>query len=94
MSAAWNGRLERAPGVLVRQLGSEAVLLNLDTESYFGLDAVGARMLEVLVSEASLDAAHGVLLREFEVEPGQLKSDMQAFVRRLEAAGLVRVVEP
>ncbi len=86
-------RVEKPEGVLVRQLGRESVLLNLDTESYFGLDDVGARMLDVLVASPGLDEAFATLLSEFDVDPAQLRSDLEAFVSRLERAGLVRVVD-
>jgi hypothetical protein len=37
-------------GVLVRELEGESVMLNLNSEFYFGLDEVGTRMWAVLTN--------------------------------------------
>ena len=43
--------------VLIRFLDQESVLLNLETERYFGLDAVGTRMWQVVTAAPSVEAA-------------------------------------
>ena len=54
----------RAPGhVLVRELEGESVLLNLDSEAYFGLDEVGTRMWAVLTTSPTIQAAYDELLK-------------------------------
>ena len=53
--------------VLFRELDGEAVILNLDTESYLGLDPVGTRMWGVLTSQPSIEAAYQILLSEYDV---------------------------
>ena len=84
-------RVETPEGVLVRELQGESVLLNLESESYFGLDDVGTRMWQALASTSSVDAAFKMLLAEFDVEPDRLRSDLAAFVDTLAEAGLIRV---
>ena len=88
-----NARVTRPDDVLVRELDGESVLLNLVTESYFGLDDVGTRMWMALMSSSSIEAACGALLLEYEVEPEQLRAEIGAFVEKLEEAGLVHVRE-
>jgi len=85
-------RVETPEGVLIRELQGESVLLNLDSETYFGLDDVGTRMWAALHATESVDAAHAALLAEFEVEPERLRADLAAFVETLAGAGLLRVV--
>ncbi len=51
-------------GVLVRELEGESVLLNLESESYFGLDGIGTRMLALLTDSDSIEAAYEKLLDE------------------------------
>ncbi len=84
-------RVSVPPDVLVRDVQGESVLLNLATESYFGLDEVGTAMWRALVSAASLEEACRTLMDEFDVEPARLRADMEDFVGRLEQAGLVEV---
>jgi hypothetical protein len=44
MSIAFESRVNMPSDVLVSEQDSESVLLNLKTETYFGLDEVGTRM--------------------------------------------------
>ena len=78
-------------GVLVRDLAGESVLLNLNSESYFGLDEVGTRMWTVLTASPSIDAAFDTLLIEYEVDPVQLRNDLHNFIEKLVDLGLLDV---
>jgi hypothetical protein len=57
-------------------LGSETILLNLNTGTYFGLDAVGSRFVELLETSGEIAAAHRVMLQEFEVTAEVLEADL------------------
>jgi len=78
--------------VLVRQLDGEAVLLNLETERYFGLDTMGTRMWELLTVSQNIDAAYQQLLTEFEVEPQVLRTNLNELVGRLVENGLLQLL--
>ena len=78
-------------GVLVRDLAGESVLLNLNSESYFGLDEVGTHMWAVLTTSPSIEAAFDILLIKYEVEPVQLRNDLHSFVEKLVNLGLLDV---
>jgi hypothetical protein len=77
--------------VLVRHLDGESVLLNLETERYFGLDATGTRMWQLVTTMPTVDAAYGKLLEEFEVEPELLRNDLAELLGRLVENGLLRL---
>jgi len=87
------GRITTPDGVLIREIAGESVLLNLNSESYFGLDEVGTRMWAVLTAASSIEAAYQILLDEFEVGAEQLRSDLSTFIGALEKAGLVAVTD-
>ena len=91
MSLAPNQRIEIPDGVLMRDLQGEAVILNLDSECYFGLDEVGTRMWAALTASPDVATAIEALLAEFEVDPEQLRRDLAEFVDTLAQAGLIRV---
>jgi hypothetical protein len=63
--------------VLFRELEGEAVILNLETESYLGLDPVGTRMWNVLTTQPSIEAACQMLLAEYDVAPETLRADLE-----------------
>ncbi len=92
MTLPLNSRIRAAEGVLVRELDGEAVLLNVTTEQYYGLDAVGARMWAVLTQADTLQAALDQLLDVYEVEAAVLRGDVEALVADLLAQGLIRVL--
>jgi hypothetical protein len=68
------------PDVLVRSVADESVLLNVRTETYFSLDALGTRVWTVLVNAPSIQAALDTLLEEYAVPPAQLHTDVMALV--------------
>ena len=85
------GKVSIPEGVLVRELRGESVLLNLNTESYFGLDDVGTRMWAVLTGSPSVQAAYEILLAEYEVDPARLSADLQGFIQKLDELGLIKL---
>jgi len=78
--------------VLVRFLDRESVLLNLETERYFGLDETGTRMWQLTTDSPSIDAAYEKLLAEFDVEPELLRSNLLELLDRLVDNGLLQVL--
>ena len=75
--------------VLMRSLGDEMVMLNLDAESYYGLNDVGARLMQLAETGATLDQIAGQLVGEFEVGREQLERDLRTVAADLIAAGLL-----
>ncbi len=78
--------------VLVRVLDRESVLLNLQTERYFGLDETGTRMWQLATTAPCIDAAYQDLLAEFDVDAELLRADFSELLERLVENGLLQVV--
>jgi hypothetical protein len=87
-------RITASPHVLVREMQGESILLQLDRESYFGLDEVGTRMWNVLVESPTVNDAARLLEDEFDVDGEALWTDLRRFVAELEEAGLVELHDP
>ncbi|MGQ0799781.1 MAG: PqqD family protein [Pseudomarimonas sp.] len=77
--------------VLVQEVEGEAVLLDLKSEQYFGLDSVGVQLWRSLNADGSLSHAHATLLAMYDVAPEQLEGDLIRIVGELEQAGLAQV---
>jgi hypothetical protein len=75
--------------VLIRRLDGESVLLNLETEEYFGLDTTGTRMWEVATQSSCIEAAYATLVHEFDVEPELLRANLAELIVRLTENGLL-----
>ena len=80
-----------SPQVLVQDVSGEAVLLDLASEQYFGLDPVGARIWALIGEVSLLGDVHERLCRDFDVDPARLEHDLLALVDELSGAGLVTV---
>ena len=83
-------RLRASDDVAARGLDGEAVLLDLASGTYFGLNEVGARVWELVEAGTTLGALRNTLLAEFEVEEGVLAADLARLLADLEQRGLVR----
>lgn len=75
--------------VLAQELAGETVLLDLASESYFGLDAVGTRVWQLLRAGQGEDELIDTLLNEYEVERHKLAADVSELLEELEEAGLI-----
>lgn len=86
-------RIVSVEDVLMQHLEDEAVLLNLHSEAYYGLDEVGTRMLAVLQASDSIESGYRQLLEEYDVEPDVLKKDLLDFIEKLLEHGLIQLSE-
>ena len=77
--------------VLLSGLQAESILLNLDSERYFGLDEVGTRMLNLLNTSDSIEVAYNTLLEEYDVDEEKLKKDLSAIIEQLASQGLIEI---
>lgn len=76
------------PDVLFRQLGDEAVLLDLESGKYFGLNEVGSRVWDLLLTPRPLSAIQEALLQEYEVPAENLWRDLESLISELVRHGL------
>jgi PqqD family protein of HPr-rel-A system len=79
--------------VVSADLGGEAVLLDLASGTYFGLDAVGARIWQLLGQEADEDELVECLLAKYAADADQLRRDVRSFLGELRSWGLARDAE-
>ena len=91
MSISFSDRVKIPDDVLISKLQEESVILNLDSERYYGLDDVGTRFLSVLSTSESIEAAYQTLLKEYDVDGQVLRQDLLTLVEKLVAQGLVQV---
>lgn len=87
-------RITYSDSVFAQEVDGEMVLLDMESEHYFGLDAVGSTIWQTIEAEnGMLDRVFEVLLELYDVEEDVLRRDLLAFVEKLAGSGLVQVVE-
>jgi hypothetical protein len=72
----------------------ESVLMSVEAGRYFGLNAVGIRVWELLVERPrTIAGLSEAICEEFEVEAPACEADLTAFVQSLLDNGILREVE-
>ena len=80
-----------ANDVIFQDLDGEAVLLNMQTEIYFGLDAVGTRIWHLLQQHGVVRLVVQPLLDQYDIGEDQLQKHLLEFIEKLQSKGLVEV---
>ena len=80
-----------ARDVIHSNLADEVVLLDLKSGVYHGLEAVGARIWELLASPVSVRQVRDTLLEEYDVDSHQCEQDLLRLIEELRNHGLVEV---
>lgn len=91
MQISFSDRVRVPDDVLISRLQEESVILNLDSERYYGLDDVGTRFLSVLTASNSIDAAYQSLAEEYDVDREVLRQDLVALIQNLLQQGIIEV---
>lgn len=89
MTISFSERVTVPDDVLISNLQDESVILNLDSERYYGLDNVGTRFLSVLTTSESIESAYERLRDEYDVDPQILRNDLLALIENLVDQGLL-----
>lgn len=84
-------QIRLSDNVLMQKVADEAVLLDLDSQSYFGLDPVGTIIWEGISEGKTEFEIVEHITREFEVEAEVARDDLRAFIERLRKDNLICV---
>ena len=77
--------------VLFRQLDDEAVLLDLKSGTYFGLNDVGARAWQLIVEHGTLSRVRDAMVQEYAAESEVVERDLLDLAAQLVARRLVEL---
>lgn len=76
-------------GVLLQHVSDETVLLHLESGTYFGLDPIGTRMLDLALEFADAESVVSALEEEYEAERATLAHDLEYLLNDLADKGLI-----
>ncbi len=79
--------------VFAQEVDGEMVLLDMESENYFGLDEVGTAIWQAMQEKETLQEVLEVLLELYDVEAEVLERDLSDFVGKLLESGLIEVKE-
>jgi len=77
--------------VISQEVSGETVLLDLESENYFGLDEVGTRIWQLIKETNDLQAIYQTLLAEYDVSEQRLQQDLNTLLAEISGLGLIRL---
>jgi len=83
-------RFDISDEVLTQEVNGETVLLDLDGESYFGLNEVGTRIWQLITSKLTVAEVLSTLSDEYDASHEQLDTDVSELLSKLTDVGLVK----
>ncbi len=81
--------VSRVEDLVSSQLEGEAVILNLESGIYYGLNEVGAYVWQRLDTPQAVADLQAAILAEYEVEPERCRRELLALLAEMAEAGLV-----
>ena len=78
--------------ILSREANGETVILDLNSESYFGLGEVGTRIWQLLHKHRDVQVVFDAILEEFDVDADTLLFDMKNLIDDFIDNGLINEV--
>ncbi len=86
--------LEANADLMMADLDGEAVLLNLQTGRYFGLNQVGTSIWAMITAPCTVADVIAGIQKDYDVPAEQLEKDVLAFLEAMEKRSLIHIVTP
>ena len=78
---------------LYSEIGDEAVILDLNSGAYYGLNDVGVDLWRWLQQPQSKENLLNLVLNEYEVSSEQASKDIQHIIEDMVNSGLIEIVD-
>ena len=77
--------------VFVQMIDDEMIILDSESENYFGLDGVGTVMWQLIQEHRNIEEVYTVLLDMYAVDSDTLEKDLLSFIYKLKDSGLIGI---
>jgi hypothetical protein len=88
-----NQIISLSPDVISQEVSGETVLLDLKSENYFGLDAVGTRIWQLVRDNGDVQVILETILDEFDADEARIRRDLEALLSEIADLGLITVTD-
>jgi hypothetical protein len=76
---------------MASEIAGETVILGLTAGRYYGLDAVGARVWQLIQTPIAVADVERTIVSEYQVDPERCQTDLLQLLGQMITAGLVEV---
>ncbi len=80
-----------SPNAAHQLVGEEAILINLNTGSYYSLNDTGTRFWQLLDGQRTIADCAQLIAGEYEVEAAEVQTDLLELAAEFKAEGLIIV---
>ncbi|MFH0709209.1 MAG: PqqD family peptide modification chaperone [Pseudomonadota bacterium] len=87
-----NAAIIRKNEVIFSEMDGELVMMDLDKNSYFGLNAVGKEIWELLSEANTIGGLCATLMQKYNVDLQRCKQDVTAHVDKMVEVGIVKTI--
>ena len=87
-----NSVVVQAQGLVTADMDGEKVMMVIEKGKYFGLDAIGTCIWELIQSPSTVKDLTDKLLEEFEIDRDTCQADVLEFLQKMHREGLVCIV--
>ncbi len=88
-----NQKIKIADSVFAQEVDDEMVILDMNSENYFGLDEVGRDIWNAFREKETLQEVYDAMFEIYDVDENVLKNDIEVFIGKLIKSGLIEIVE-
>jgi Coenzyme PQQ synthesis protein D (PqqD) len=86
-----NDTVSATQGQISSDLAGEAVILDLASGVYYGLNEVGARIWHLIQQPQTIQSVQHTLLQEYDVDAEMCTQDLLQLLQELQATGLIQI---
>lgn len=85
--------IEQSGDWISSDLGDEVMMMNINRGVYIGLNPTGAQIWRLIGTPRATDDICAALVDRFEVDPATCRVEVDVFIDKMAARGLVMVAE-
>lgn len=78
---------------LFTDMDGEAVILSLQNGKYYGVNAVGAFIWEMLQKPVSFEDIRSTAMHEYEIDENTCRREILAFLKKMSEEGLIEILD-
>jgi hypothetical protein len=84
--------IKRNIEVFASEIDDEVVMMNIESGRYYGMDAVGSRIWELISEKIRVRDLIAALMKEYDVGEEQCRSDVMEFLHELSDQNLIEIL--
>lgn len=87
-----DSKVVQTSGLIAADMDGEKVMMSIEQGKYYGLDAIGSSIWELIAKPVTVQEIVEVLIREYDVSEKQCQKEVNIFLNKMYQEGLISLV--